>query len=161
LLAVETSESQDRTRLAFAVIAALVLGAIVVAVVVLGGGEDGAEGVTAAAPACIRAWNGDPRATAYGRHNFNFHRYDGALVTFLTPEAEVVEAGEGGKCAVIFPSRVLDPEPIAAGQVLEHRLWTPISTLQGIQLARVAELQVDAARAPNTLLDTTGKLTPR
>jgi hypothetical protein len=158
---VEASGPQPRTRLAFAAIAALVLGAIVVAVVVLGGGDEGPSGVTAAAPACLRAWNRDPAATAYGRHNFNFHSYEGALVTFLSPQAEVVDEGEHGKCAVIFPSRVLDPEPIAAGEVLQQGRWLPISSMQGIELARVAELQVDAARAPNTVLNTAGQLASR
>ena len=159
--AVEASDPQARARLAFALVAALVLGAIVVIVVVLGGGDEGPETLTAASPACLRAWNGDPGATAYGRHNFNFHQYTGALVTFLTQDGAVVEEDEGGKCAVIFPSRVLDPEPFAAGEVLDRSRWVPISSLPGIQLAQVGELQVEAANAPNTVLDTAGRLTPR
>jgi hypothetical protein len=158
---VEASQSQQRTRLAFAVVAALVLGGIVVVVLVLGGGDDTPQAIAAAPAACLRAWNGDPGATAYGRHNFNYHDYDGALVTYLTPKGAVVDDADSGKCAVVFPSRVLDPEPFAAGQVLDHSRWVPISSLPGIQLAQVAELQVDAAKAPNTVLDTTGKLTAR
>jgi hypothetical protein len=157
--AVDGAGSQ-RARLAIALGAALVLGAIVIAVVALGGGDD-EESVVAAAPACIRAWNGDPAATAYGRHNFDFHRYTGALVTFLTPQGSVVGEGEGGRCAVIFPSKVLDPEPFAAGQVLHGESWQPISELAGIELTRVGELQADAAQGPNTILDTEGELTAR
>jgi hypothetical protein len=81
-------------------------------------------------------------------------------VTFLTPQGAVVEEGAGASCAVIFPSKVLDPEPFAAGEVLHTDGWQPISELPGIELARVGELQADAAQAPNTILDTTGRLTP-
>jgi hypothetical protein len=156
---VEASAPQARGRLLIAAVAAAVLAAIVIAVIALGGSGSSPRTVAAAAPACIRAWNSDPAATAYGRHNFNFHSYDGALVTFLSPQAEEIGEDEGGSCAVIFPSRVLDPEPIAAGQVLRGRRWIPLSSLPGIELARVAELQVDAAETPNTALDTTGELT--
>jgi hypothetical protein len=70
-----------------------------------------------------------------------------------------VEEGDGGVCAVIFPSKALDPEPFAAGQVLLRGAWLPITSLKGVELARVAELQADAAQAPNTTLDTAGELT--
>jgi hypothetical protein len=159
--AVEAAESPSRARLVFALVAALGLGAIVVVVVALGG-DEGSATLTAAPPACIRAWNADAAATAYGRHNFNFHDYDGALVTFLTPDGAVVEEeGGGAKCAVIFPSRVLDPEPFAAGQVLQRDRWQPISELPAVELARVGELQAEAARTPNTTLDLAGRLTER
>ena len=109
---------------------------------------------------CVEAWNDDPAALAYGRHNFNFHLYTGALVTFLAEGAVEVGPGEVGLCAVIFPSEALDPEPFAAGQVLQGRTWKPISELAGVELTRVAELQVHAAGAPNTSLDDRGELAP-
>jgi hypothetical protein len=146
--------------LLIALVAAVVLGGTVVAVLALGGNDASSNhDAGAASDECIQAWNGDPAALSYGRHNFNFHRYTGALVTYLTPDAEEVGQGDGGVCAVIFPSRVLDPEPFAAGQVLQGGEWHPITDLKGIELARVAELQVDAAKGPNTTLDTRGKLT--
>ena len=157
----EASAGESRTRLVFALAATLVLGAIVVLVLVLGGGDQDSRAIAAAPAACLREWNADPAATAYGSHNFNFHDYDGALVTFLTPEGAVVGENEGGKCAVIFPSRALDPEPFAAGEVLAKSRWVPISSLPAISLPQVAELQVEAARAPNTALDTAGRLTSR
>ena len=80
-------------------------------------------------------------------------------MTYLTPTAEEVAADQGGSCAVVFPSRALDPEPFAAGQVLRADRWLPISSLPGVDLARVAELQVTAAKAPNTRLDAQGELT--
>jgi hypothetical protein len=60
---------------------------------------------------------------------------------------------------VIFPSKALDPEPFAAGQVLKGKFWLPISGLEGIDLGRLAELQVIAAGSPNTTLDIRGELT--
>ena len=47
----------------------------------------------------------------------------------------------------------------AAGQVLRKRLWFPISELEGMELARLAELQLLAAGSPNTKLDVQGVLT--
>jgi hypothetical protein len=82
------------------------------------------------------------------------------LVTYLSREGEEVGPGEGGLCAVIFPSESLDPEPVAAGQVHEKRLWYPISELEEIELTRVAELQAQAAQGPNTTLDREGVLAP-
>jgi hypothetical protein len=109
---VEPGEPAERGRLLIALAAALVLAGTVAAVIALGGNDEPARATGAVAPpACIRAWNGDPAATSYGRHNFNFHRYTGALVTHLTENADEVGEGEGGVCAVIFPSKVLDPEP--------------------------------------------------
>ena len=124
-----------------------------------GGGSEG-RGTVAAPERCVDAWNRDQAALAYGRHNFSFHLYKGALVTFLTNTGEEVGEGEGGLCAVIFPSQALDPEPFAAGQVLKGKLWFPISELEGMELSRLAELQVLAAGSPNTTLDVRGVLTP-
>jgi hypothetical protein len=59
-----------------------------------------------------------------------------------------VDSAELGHCAVIFPARALDSEPVAAGEVLKRGTWTPISELQGVELSRVGELQVMAAEGP-------------
>jgi len=147
-----------RGRLAIASTAAAVLVAIVVAVVLLGGADsEGDRAVFPPSAQCMRDWNTDQAATTYGRHNFNFHLYEGALVTFLDADAEEVDEPDGD-CAVVFPSRVLDSEPVAAGQILDGRRWKPISTIEGIDLSRVGELQVAAAEAPNAALDATGQL---
>jgi len=145
-----------RGRLAIALGACALLAAIVVLVLALGGGGE-QRAVVAPEPECVSAWNSDPDAAAYGRHNFNFHSYEGALVIFLDAAQEEVGVGEGD-CAVIFPSQVLDSEPVAAGQLLQGRVWKPLSSLPGIELTRVAELQVSAAEAPNARLDATGQL---
>ena len=139
--------------------AALILTLIVVAVISLGG-EDKSTARVQAPPKCIEAWNVDASATAYGRHNLSFHLYKGALVTFLTDEAEQVGKGEGGACAVIFPSQALDPEPFAAGQILDGGRWKSLSDLEGVELPRIAELQAEAAAGQNTTIQTTGRLSP-
>ncbi|MDX6581484.1 MAG: hypothetical protein QOI10_668 [Solirubrobacterales bacterium] len=154
----EDATGDARGRILIAIAAAIGLTAVIVVVAISSGG--GSEQRSVAAPErCVDAWNADQAALAYGRHNFSFHLYTGALVTFLTEAGDEVGAGEGGLCAVVFPSRALDPEPFAAGQVLQQRSWAPISSLPLIQLARVAELQVLAAGSPNTTLDARGKLT--
>jgi hypothetical protein len=154
----ETEPGGTRARILIAIGAAVALAAaIAVIAVASGGGSDGRD-VAAAPERCVDAWNRDQAAVAYGRHNFSFHLYEGALVTYLTKTGEEVGEGEGGLCAVIFPSQALDPEPFAAGQVLDGKLWFPISELDQMELSRLAELQVLAAGSPNTTLDVRGVL---
>jgi hypothetical protein len=154
----ERAPESVRPRIALAVTAALVLGGIVVAVGLAP--DDGRDAtVSEPDPFCVRSWNSDPAAIAYGRHNFNSHRYEGALVTFLDLAADELASGEGGLCAVVFPSRALDPEPFAAGQVLVGSRWQPISLLEGVRRLRVAELQARAARGGvNVSLAQSGRL---
>jgi hypothetical protein len=155
----DEGQANPRARIAMAAGAAVILVAIVVVVAVTyDGGTKRAPNPPD--PRCIDAWNDDATARAYGRHNFSYHLYKGALVTFLDADANEVGAGEGGFCAVIFPAKVLDAEPFAAGQILRGKRWSPISSLDRVQLTRVAELQVLAAGTPNTTLDVQGMLTP-
>jgi len=150
-----------RGRILIAVAAAILLTGIIAVIAVASSGGDDGRPVVAPPQRCIRSWNADQAARAYGRHNFSYHQYDGALVTHLAADGREVDAGEAGAlCAVIFPSRALDPEPFAAGEVLRGRDWIPVSSLEGIALARVAELQLLAAGSPNTTLDATGELAP-
>ena len=59
----------------------------------------------------------------------------------------------------MFPSRALDPEPFAAGQVLIGSRWQPISLLEGVSTVRVAELQARAAGSGvNASLAASGRL---
>ena len=150
----------SRARILIAVGAAVALAAVIAVIAVASGGNSDGRDVVAAPERCVDAWNRDQAALAYGRHNFSFHLYEGALVTYLTKTGEEVVEGEGGLCAVIFPSQALDPEPFAAGQVLEGKLWFPISELDQMELSRLAELQVLAAGSPNTTLDVQGVLAP-
>ena len=154
----ESSETATRDRLLIALGAALALTAAIVIVAITSGGDSEGPGFVSAPKRCIDAWNDDEAALAYGRHNFSFHLYEGARVTFLSETGEEVGEGQGGLCAVIFPSEALDPEPFAAGQVLRKDLWFPVSELEEIELNRLAELQVLAAGSPNTTLDTQGEL---
>ena len=153
----EAEQSGSRQRIGLAIGAALVLGAIVAAVAIAGGSGQEESAERPLPDKCVLAWNGDQSARSYGRHNFKSHRYRGALVVFLDREATETSEQEGS-CAVIFPSEVLDAEPLAAGQVLDGRRWTPISFLEGVELTRVAELQVTAAAGPNARLDSAGML---
>ena len=156
----ERDPQSARARIALAVAAALVLGGLVVAIGLARGGDDDAP-VSGPDPFCVRSWNSDPAATAYGRHNFNSHRYEGALVTFLDLAANELAGGEGGHCSVVFPSRALDSEPFAAGQVLIGSQWQPISLLEGVSTVRVAELQARAAGGGvNASLAESGRLVP-
>jgi hypothetical protein len=155
----EDGVTSSRARILIAVGAAAVLTVAIVVIAVASGGSEGRE-VVAAPQECVEAWNRDQAALAYGRHNFSFHLYEGALVTYLTEDGQEVGEGEGGLCAVIFPSEALDPEPFAAGQALTKDLWIPLSDLEGMELSRLAELQVLAAGSPNTSLDVQGKLSP-
>lgn len=156
----EAERSGPRQRIAVAIGAALALGAIVAVVAIAGESGEQERAERPLPDECVRAWNGDQSALAYGRHNFNFHLYRGALVVFLDREATETSEQEGGSCAVIFPSQVLDAEPVAAGQILDGGRWDPISSLEGVELTRVAELQVTAAGEPNATLDTSGRLSP-
>jgi hypothetical protein len=152
-------QTGNRARAAIVAGAAALLAAIVAIVALTGGSGDAEERATGPPPErCVRAWNADQAALAYGRHNFNFHDYEGALVTYLDDAAREIAPGEGGRCAVVFPSQVLDAEPFAAGQVLDGRRWAPISQLPGVELTVVAELQVTAASAPNAALEDSGEL---
>jgi hypothetical protein len=148
----EGSGKPDR-RVLIAGGAALALTLVVGGVLLAGGGS----GEAAPAPEeCIESWNADRSAIAYGVHNFGTHGYTDARVGRLPATAE--PAGDDGLCAVTFPSLTLDQEPIAAGQVLRGDRWLPISTLDGVELTRVAELQAEAAASSNAVLSPEGKL---
>ena len=156
----ETEPDGSRARILIAIGAAVVLTAVIAVIAVASGGGSEERPDVIAPEDCVTAWNRDQAALAYGRHNFSFHLYEGALVTYLTKDGEEVESPAGGAlCAVIFPSEALDSEPVAAGQVLRGKLWFPISELEGVELSRLAELQVLAAGSPNTRLDVQGVLT--
>jgi hypothetical protein len=129
---------------------------VVVAALAGSGGDEGAQ--AAAPPECIQAWNTDPDAIAYGRHNYGSHGYDDVQVTMLTPQATEPAEGERSVCAVVFGALQLDSEAVAAGQLLLGRAWEPIALQDGVELTRVGELQQVAAGRSNASLDGGGKL---
>ena len=111
-----------------AVGAAVVLIAIVAVVALTGGGGDDER--RRRRPMRARLERIPPRWRS-GATTTTRHGYEGALVTYLTDDAEEVDSAELGRCAVIFPAQALDSEPIAAGEALRAGTWTPIASLPG------------------------------
>ena len=106
---------------------------------------------------CVSLWNADQRATRYGRHNFNSHRYASAQVLFLDREGKPARRGA---CAVVFPAASLDPEPVAAAQTYFDGDWIALSRLPAITDARLAKLQAGAVSHNNAVLREDGLLEP-
>ncbi len=151
------SDASPRGRLAVALAATLILAALIAAVLVRAEGSQESR-APAASSDCIDAWNADAAATAYGRHNAVFHKYEDVQVTRLElADGELAESGRG-ECAVIFGAVELDSEPVAAGQLFRGGTWTPLSLLAGVELARVAELQSFAVESANASIDEQGRL---
>ena len=143
------------SRVLFAAGAGVVLAAAIV-VVALSGGDDGPTAAPLDA-ACVENWNDDEAALAYGRHNFNFHRYEAARVVHLEIPAGAELGGERNPCAVVFPSETLDPEPEAAGMAYLGGTWITLSSV-GFDDIKRAELQAEAAASPNAAIDGRGRL---
>lgn len=122
----------------------LLIAGILVAVVL----RDSEE--TSSAPEeCVEAWNEDRLAVSLGRHQYSDHGYNRVEITRLDPVS--LATGEGD-CTVIFPARLLDPEPIAAALVLRNDRWIPVAELRGVTLPDLGELQAEALDATNGTL---------
>ena len=143
------------SRVLFAAGTGAVLVAVVV-VVALSGGDRGTKAADLDL-ACVQDWNDDEAALAYGRHNFNFHDYEAARVIHINVPAGTQFGGDTNPCAVIFPSETLDPEPEAAGMTFLGGTWMTLSSVGFDDIER-AELQAEAAAAPNAAIDTQGRL---
>jgi hypothetical protein len=143
------------SRVLFAAGTGAVLAAVV-AIVALSGG-DGSTEAADLDPACVKDWNDDEAALAYGRHNFNFHDYEAARVIHLSVPAGAQFGGDQTPCSVIFPSETLDPEPEAAGMTFLGGTWMTLSSV-GFDDIKRAELQAEAAAAPNAAIDAQGRL---
>jgi hypothetical protein len=83
----------------------------------LGCGSPASE-ASVAPERCLSLWNADRKALTIGFHSFRAHGYDRAEVMYLDAQGEVAERG---RCAVVFPSGALDPEPVAAGKRARSR----------------------------------------
>ena len=152
----------DRRRvlLAFGALVAFAAVVAVIAVTAGGGSQSGAAG--AAAPVeCIEAWNGDREALAFARHNSIFHNYNSAQVGYLTPSPEGSVSGDpgAGECVVVFPRNQLDPEPEAAGQILEDGRWTPLIRVTDVNT--VTRLQGEAFEGANAQPTIDGEIVSR
>ena len=130
----------------------LLIAGIVVAVVL----RDSEK--TSAAPAeCVSAWNESRAAVSLGRHQYDEHGYNRVQITRLDPESLVTSNGESD-CAVVFPARLLDPEPIAAALVLPRERWVPVAQLPGVELTELGDLQAAALDATNGALLKEGEI---
>jgi hypothetical protein len=130
----------------------LLIAGIVVAVVLRNSEE------TSAAPAeCVSAWNESRAAGSLGRHQYDDHGYNRVQITRLDPESLVTGNGESD-CAVVFPARLLDPEPIAAALVLARERWVPVAQLPGVELTELGDLQAAALDATNGALLKEGEI---
>jgi hypothetical protein len=149
-------EGGVRGRLVIALGALLLFGAIVAVVLLLAGGSP-ERSAAAAAAECLDAWNEDEAALAFSRHNQISHNYREAEVAYLNMrEASVSSDSEAGQCVVIFARTELDPEAIAAGQVLRGDIWVPLN--QVLDLNTVARLQSEAFDGANAEPTQTGEL---
>jgi hypothetical protein len=117
-------------------------------------GDDSNASVAAAPRECVEAWNGDRDALAFARHNAIFHNYTSAQVGYLTPgaDASVSSSAADGKCTIVFARNQIDPEPLAAGQILHEGAWTPlIGVLDVNVIARLQSEAFDGANAKPTI----------
>ncbi|MGH2957001.1 MAG: hypothetical protein ACRDL6_08420 [Solirubrobacterales bacterium] len=131
---------------------------IAVAVVVLSslGGEE--HEFSPAPTACLDGWNGDERALALGRHQYDAHGYNRVQVHTLSPDGAGPASGPSAICAVVFPSGALDPEPSAAAFVQLSGRWSPLIRLQPTE--RLAAYQSEAVSGYNAEIGEDGRITP-
>jgi hypothetical protein len=149
----------SRARLIFAGAAAAVLAAAIVVVAIGSSGSTEESEVAEAPEECVRAWNDDPAALGYGRHNSVSHAYLEVQATRLAADGTEPPDPEDGLCAMVFARTSLDPEPVAAAMVLRGREWVPLSSQEGVEADRLAELQSDALGLANADLEADGSIT--
>jgi hypothetical protein len=145
-----------------AVLAAAVLLAGLTAIILTSSGSSSDEGTAAPAPlGCLKAWNSDSQAIAFGRHNSVSHGYTDAQVGRMPQEGATSLSSEPGtgECAVVFAAAELDPEPVAAGQIHDRGQWVPLSSL--LEPAALGELQSAAVEGANAIVIAEGELIER
>ena len=153
----EGPTGRGRLSLASGLAGALAIG--VAAVVALAGSGEGHE-FSRAPSRCISAWNEDPAALSFGRHQSGTHRYREVQVMTLSADGshQVPPGSPGAACTVVFAASALDPEPISAAQVLKRATWLPLSRLAGLD--RLAAMQARAQAGYNARLTPEGTLEP-
>lgn len=140
-----------------ALLAAGVLLTGLIALVVSGSGSD--EGGGPPPPRrCLEAWNSDPQAIAFGRHNSISHGYGDVQVGRMPQEGGTSLSSEPGtgECTVVFAAEQLDPEPEAAGEIQLDGEWVPLTGL--LEPAALGELQSAAVEAANATVTPEGNL---
>jgi hypothetical protein len=158
----EAPARSDRGRILLALGALAAFGVVVAVVAVTAGGSGDSGGAGAEPPQeCIDAWNQDRAALAFARHNSIFHNYSSAEVGYLTPaaDASVSSEAETGECVVVFARNQLDPEALAAGQILEGGVWTPLTDVTDVNT--VARLQSEAFDGANAKPTIDGEIVPK
>ena len=145
-----------RASLGFAVAAALLLGGLI-GVIVLAT-SSGSDVATPASRHCLEAWNSDPEAIAFGRHNSLSHGYGDVEVGYMPEEgsASLSSDRDTGECAVVFAAQQLDPEAFAVGQIRLHGAWLPLSGL--LEPADLVALQRAALGGANATVTSQGRL---
>jgi hypothetical protein len=150
-----------RARLGVVVAAALLLAGLT-AVLVLARSSGSDEGASSPAPRdCLKAWNFDQQAIAFGRHNSVSHGYSEVQIGYMPQEGSAslsADAG-AGECAVVFAANQLDPEQLAAGEIHGEGGWVPLSGL--LEISELAELQSAAVDGANATLTSEGELIPK
>ena len=142
-----------------AVLAAVVLLAGLTAIILTSSGSSSEKGTAAPAPlGCLKAWNSDSQAIAFGRHNSVSHGYSDVQVGRMPQEGSTSLSNEpgAGECAAVFAAEQLDPEPVAAGQIHGQGQWVPLSTL--LEPTALGELQSAAVDGANATVTAEGEL---
>jgi hypothetical protein len=144
------------------VLAATVLLAGLIAIVLTSSQGSSESGPAAPAPLrCLKEWNSDPEAIAFGRHNSLSHGYSDVQVGYMPAEGadSISREPAGNECAAVFAAEQLDPEPVAAGQIRDQSQWVPLSAL--LEPADLAELQDAAVDGANATVTAEGELLQR
>jgi hypothetical protein len=142
-----------------AVLAAIVLLTGLTTIILTSSGSSSEEGTAPPAPlGCLKAWNSDSQAIAFGRHNSVGHGYSDVQVGRMPREGSTSLSSEpdAGECAAVFAAEQLDPEPLAAGQIHDQRHWVPLSSL--LEPSALAELQSAAVDGANATVTAEGEL---
>jgi len=156
--------SAQRTRLAVALGASVLLAAIL-GIVIATGGSDAAPATPTGT--CFEAWNDDAIAPVQdGQHAYAEHGYRQALVTRVDSEGKIVDSPDDhaaaddpeARCAVIFASPRVDMEPDFGVRVFDEGRWTGLALTDKLKPEEIASLQADAVAPANALLTTGGRL---
>jgi hypothetical protein len=163
--AVLTEPPSQRARLAIALGAALFLGIIVGAVVLVGASGSDRPGLPTGT--CFKAWNEDPIAPIQdGQHAYNAHGYRQVLVTRIDRDLQIVEEpleeeaadAPAARCAVIFAAPQPDFEPDFGVRIYDSGRWFGLAVTDKATLDDIGRLQSEAVPVSNSLLTASGKV---
>ena len=153
------TEGASRARLGVALAATVLLAGLTAVILLASSSGNSGEGAASPAPGdCLKAWNSDQQAIAFGRHNSVSHGYTDVEVGYMPEEgsASLSADAEAGECAVVFAANELDPEELAAGEIHGVGEWVPLSGF--IESADLAELQGAAVGGANAIVTEQGNL---